>query len=194
MPKVLPEYKELVKSKIIEAALKVFSLKGYYASTMLDIAKNIGMSKATLYFYFKSKEDLLKMISLTINQTLGEIFNTSFDGEDITAAIGRVYDRIADEVLVQLPVGLEILSVASRDETIKKIARDDHENGIAAIESSLQGQMDKGFISNDVDVHVLSQLVLGFCWDVIIQQMIGYDKLLVRDNWTKSLVTLFKKH
>lgn len=194
MPKVLPEYKEFVKSKIIEAALKVFSLKGFSGTRMLDIAKKIGMSKATLYFYFKSKEDLLKMITITLNQTLGEIIRTSFEGDDIATAIENTYNRIADEVLAQLPISLEILSVASRDETIKKIARADREKGIAAIQSSLQRQIDKGIIRNDMDVLVLAELVLGLCWDIIIQQLIGYDQSLVRQNWINALATIFELH
>ena len=76
---------------------------------MLDIAKKIGMSKATLYFYFKSKDDLLRMISITINQILGEIFRTSFEGDDLTAAVENTYDRITDEMFAQLPISLEIL-------------------------------------------------------------------------------------
>ncbi|HMF34684.1 MAG TPA: helix-turn-helix domain-containing protein [Candidatus Lokiarchaeia archaeon] len=192
MPKVLPEYKELVKSKIIEAALKVFSLKGFYATRMLDIAKKIGMSKATLYFYFKSKEDLLRMISITINQKLGEIFRMSFEWNNFAAAAEIIYDRIADEVILQLPIGLEILSLASRDETIGKIARDDREQGLAAIQSSLQHQMDNGRITNAMDAHILAQLVLGLCWDIMLQQLIGSDQSLARENWINLLTVILE--
>jgi AcrR family transcriptional regulator len=192
MPKVLPEYKDLVKSKIIDAALNIFALKGFYGSTMLDIARKIGISKATLYFYFKSKEDLLRMISITIYQTLGEIFRSSFEGDDFDAAAGKIHDRVVDDVLPQLPVGLEILSLASRDEQVKTMVQKDRETGLDAIQAALQHQMDKGLVTNAVDARVLAQLVLGLCWDMMMQHLIGQDRLLVRDAWIESLSTVLK--
>ena len=62
MPKVVPEYKEEAKSKIVEAARIVFAKKGYHDATMDDVAKEVGVSKGALYSYFKSKEDILKEI------------------------------------------------------------------------------------------------------------------------------------
>lgn len=43
---------------IIHAALEVFSLKGYTATSMAQIASRAGIGKSTLYEYFKTKEDL----------------------------------------------------------------------------------------------------------------------------------------
>lgn len=48
MPKVIPEYKEAAKDKIVKAAFKIFAKKGYHESTMDDIAKEIGVSKGAL--------------------------------------------------------------------------------------------------------------------------------------------------
>ena len=69
MPKVVPEYKEEAKTKIIEAARTVFAKKGYHDATMDDVAKEVGVSKGALYSYFKSKEDLLKEIYLQSRQS-----------------------------------------------------------------------------------------------------------------------------
>ncbi|MBN2981924.1 TetR/AcrR family transcriptional regulator [Cohnella algarum] len=47
------------KQQVLEAALKCFSHKGFQAASMQDIADELGMAKGSLYFYFKSKDDLL---------------------------------------------------------------------------------------------------------------------------------------
>ncbi len=70
MPKVVPEYKEEAKAKIVKAARTVFAKKGYHDATMDDVAKEVGVSKGALYSYFESKEDLLKEISLQGHQAL----------------------------------------------------------------------------------------------------------------------------
>ncbi len=41
-----------------QAALKVFSSKGYHNTTMSEIAMEAGFGKGTLYWYWKSKEEL----------------------------------------------------------------------------------------------------------------------------------------
>jgi TetR/AcrR family transcriptional regulator, fatty acid metabolism regulator protein len=46
-------------STIINAAMKVFGEKGYYNATISEIARKAGVSEATIYEYFGSKEDLL---------------------------------------------------------------------------------------------------------------------------------------
>jgi TetR/AcrR family transcriptional regulator, fatty acid metabolism regulator protein len=46
-------------SLIIAAALEVFGEKGFYNATIAEIAKAAGVSEATIYEYFGSKEDLL---------------------------------------------------------------------------------------------------------------------------------------
>jgi AcrR family transcriptional regulator len=49
--------------EILEAALIVFSQKGYAAARMEDIAACAGITKGTIYLYFSSKDDLLKTLS-----------------------------------------------------------------------------------------------------------------------------------
>ena len=53
--------KKLRKSeKILDAALMLFSTRGFYATTIPDIAKAMGMSVGNMYNYFSSKEELAK--------------------------------------------------------------------------------------------------------------------------------------
>ncbi len=58
MPRVLPEYKQQAKQRIIDGALKTFLRLGYKKTTMDDIGKDLGVSKGAVYQYFTSKEDL----------------------------------------------------------------------------------------------------------------------------------------
>jgi AcrR family transcriptional regulator len=49
---------QLIRRKIMQAALKIFSQKGFAAATMDDIAAAVGLSKAGVYFYYPTKENL----------------------------------------------------------------------------------------------------------------------------------------
>jgi len=47
------------KLKILKAAEKLFAEKGFDGSRVDDIAENAGVNKALIYYYFKSKRDVL---------------------------------------------------------------------------------------------------------------------------------------
>ena len=53
---------QAAREAIIHTALSVFSDKGYAAATMDDIAAEVGLSKAGVYFYFPSKESLFAAV------------------------------------------------------------------------------------------------------------------------------------
>ena len=54
------------KKKTIEAAIKLFAKQGYNGTSTLQIAKEAGVSQATVFKYFKTKEDLLYAIILPV--------------------------------------------------------------------------------------------------------------------------------
>jgi AcrR family transcriptional regulator len=54
--------KERHKQEIIESALHLFGTKGYKNTTMEEIAEHAQFSKGAIYFYFKSKKQLLDEI------------------------------------------------------------------------------------------------------------------------------------
>jgi TetR/AcrR family fatty acid metabolism transcriptional regulator len=59
------------KDRIMDAALRIFAEKGFQNSTITEISKEAGVSEATIYEYFGTKEDLLFAIPEKItNETL----------------------------------------------------------------------------------------------------------------------------
>ena len=54
------------KKKTIEAAIKLFAKQGYHGTSTLQIAKEAGVSQATVFKYFKTKEDLLHSIIVPV--------------------------------------------------------------------------------------------------------------------------------
>ena len=50
------------KKKIMQSAVDLISTKSYNGTSTLQIAKHAGLSQATLFKYFKTKEDLLTAI------------------------------------------------------------------------------------------------------------------------------------
>lgn len=59
--KVSKEFNER-RNEILDAAGRLFSIKGYDKCTVNDILDAVGIAKGTFYYYFKSKEEVLDAI------------------------------------------------------------------------------------------------------------------------------------
>lgn len=60
------------KEEIINAASQLFKEKGFSAVTMRDIASSMGMKAASLYNHIQSKQEILKLIIISLAETFTE--------------------------------------------------------------------------------------------------------------------------
>lgn len=72
--------REQSRSKILSAALRLFSKKGFKNTSINDIAGEAGISKGLMYNYFKSKEELLEQ---TLLMVLDKIFGVFIPAAEI---------------------------------------------------------------------------------------------------------------
>jgi AcrR family transcriptional regulator len=102
------------EEKIIEAARKVFTQKGYSAARTRDIAEEAGLNLALLNYYFRSKEKLFDIIMLeTLQQfmngmkSLLSTENTSVE-EKITTIVSNYIDMLTKQPDLPLFIFSEI--------------------------------------------------------------------------------------
>lgn len=79
------------RSRILEVAAELFATKGYRATDLGEVAKAIGVTRAAVYYYFDSKEELLWELSERAGLRLLEQLDAGDDISDplqaLTAAI-----------------------------------------------------------------------------------------------------------
>ena len=62
------------KTKIVDAAIKVFAKKGFFGSKVNEIAKQAGVADGTIYLYFKNKDDvLISIFEIKMDQIINEL-------------------------------------------------------------------------------------------------------------------------
>ena len=60
------------KNEILDAAERLFVIKGFDATSTNDILTEVGIARGTLYYHFKSKEDILNAMIERITEGLLE--------------------------------------------------------------------------------------------------------------------------
>lgn len=83
------------EEKIITTGKKLFGAQGYVATSMSDIAKEVGITKASLYYFYKNKQDLYLRVLSEVHIQLEDIFTTDkkpSGKKDIEKLILRLID------------------------------------------------------------------------------------------------------
>ena len=159
MPRIgSEEYKENVRKKITNVALEVFAKKGYRQATMGDVAKQMNVTKPTIYIYFKNKEQLLEAISETQQVHLNERLRQWVKNGDLwnykTMLENRAKLSIQNEHLLSL--WLEIISEVPRNAAVKKIVLKNLETRRKIIEEAIEDRRRKKLITSKSDSRSLS--------------------------------------
>jgi AcrR family transcriptional regulator len=102
------------RDRIVEAAMASFGTRGYEATSLDDLASELGIRKQTILYYFPSKEVLLAAVidraSLEVTTRLVRALATAEEGFGRVDAIVRAMFRLA----ARYPAMLGLLREVSR--------------------------------------------------------------------------------
>lgn len=113
---IMKELMEQKKERILTEAERLFAHFGIKKTTMDDIAQKAGMGKSTMYYYFKSKEDIFAEVirrdstifKLELNQAVSrgktpqeQISNYVLARMKHLSALHNYYSTLTDEYLEQ---------------------------------------------------------------------------------------------
>ncbi len=179
MPRVVAEYKEQAKERIAEAGYQVFSQKGFHDTTMDDIAERIGVSKAALYQYFKSKEDLYSAILTARFQSMADMLSSTLTGGSFEECCQEFLDGLIKNSS-GLGLGFEIVSEATRNPALAKVTREYYHQTAEAIRECLEEWKKRGALKKDLDAHLFADGLVAFYDGMMVRLAIGTEPTEVR--------------
>lgn len=165
---------EMTRGRILDAALAVFSRKGYHASSVDEIVSESHTSKGSIYFHFPNKQTLFLALVDKFANLLERRVEEAIAGE--TTGIGRVsaalracletfgkYRPLAKILLVQA-VGLGSIFEEKRLEVNNRF--------VTLIQQYLDQAIAEGDIE-PVDSEVVSIAWMGAIYQVVISWVYG---------------------
>ena len=184
--------KEERQSQIMEAAMKVFTKKGFSSARMDDIVKESGLSKGAIYHHYEGKKDIfLALIAHWETQTFPDFYSNN--GKERTAA--DTLRDFASEILkvfnnrsYVFHAEVEFWSLSNQDDEIRKRSQELYEKIINLFELVInKGIRENEFIVVDsriTAIYVLS-VFQGINWFCIFN-----DKQLKADKYIRDSIEM----
>jgi AcrR family transcriptional regulator len=126
--------KEARPGEIVEAALEVFAEKGFAAARLDDIARRAGISKATLYLYFETKEEIFRVVARAAVASLLEALGNPAEASDapFAALAPKLLSRAAG-IMKSGPVPAIARIVIGESRNFPDLARIWHDDVVTSV-------------------------------------------------------------
>jgi AcrR family transcriptional regulator len=168
--------KKLKRQELIEAAVAVFSAKGFQKASMGEIAVRANIGKGTIYEYFKSKEALFySCFDWFEKKTLYKVSDTLTDCDSAVDKLhkaARVMVKAATRYIEFYPLTLEVWAMASTGMAQERFAdrlRESYRVFRRVIETILREGQASGDFRHDIDVVAIAALLTGAFDGAILQ-------------------------
>lgn len=150
------------RKHIMTVAARVFAEKGYYATTISDLASAAGIAKGTIYWYFNNKRAImlaiLDVISSEITGTFARILTESPTGLDALLECVEPAIRLLEK---HGPIYLMyFLEIGSTDTVIQDKFRDIYERVHSGTRTAIARGIKEGLI-RQVDQDLAAYEVMG---------------------------------
>lgn len=112
------------RRRILDTALQLFTEQGFDATTLQEIADRLGFTKAAIYYYYRSKEDILMALHMRMHQLGAESLGQLADGPVTLEVWESLLSSLLDEMLAQRPL---FLMHERNQAVLERLHREDHD-------------------------------------------------------------------
>jgi AcrR family transcriptional regulator len=164
---------EETRTRILEAAVKQFSVHGYNKASVDSICEQAGVSKGAFYHHFQTKQDVFLALLDGWLQTFDQAIEASKDRPvpEIFQMMTEYFPYIFESASDNLPMFLEFMLQASRDETIWQASiapyRRYHKHFASLIK---RGVAEGSFV--DVDPNLAARLIVSAAMGLLLQSLL----------------------
>lgn len=193
MPKIVD--KEAKRAEITMAAIGVFASKGFNGASMVDIAAAAGVSKGSVYDYFKNKEDLFyAAFTFFQNEVIAGCMTA-------VAMEGSVHDKLnaffnvclcqLQEHIEMFPLTLEIWAAASTGaarERFSQVMENLYQEFRTLVSELIKVGVANGEFRADCDAQGIAAWLVGGLDGLMLQYW--FDQSLDIQSWTDNFLAL----
>lgn len=185
------------KRRILNSAIKIFGEKGFQNATISEIAKEAGIGDATIYEYFKSKEDILLEIPVEVSKELIPQLHDHMMG--IKGALNKLRKFIwwwLNYVEKNPGYGaIVLLELKTNKNYVSTNAYQAARNFYQIVLDIIKEGQEEGSIKKDINIYLARSICVGALEHIIIRWLLKerkYSLIQYADELADLLIDSFK--
>ncbi|MGB5283736.1 MAG: TetR/AcrR family transcriptional regulator [Polyangiales bacterium] len=171
----------LSSQQIIDAAIRVLARQGYAKTSLLEIAKEAGMSKGALHYHYPTKEALIHAVLETAcNAVQTRTMQAWSPSDNPFEALRKSLEELwatraerSDEALVVA----DLLALSLYDETLRPKLAEFYELGAQQIRAYLEQNLLPLGLEPRISLDILPRIVIGLLDGLVMQAFVDPDAL-----------------
>ncbi|HJV42515.1 TetR/AcrR family transcriptional regulator [Caulobacter sp.] len=170
--------KQRTRERVLAAARRLFSERGYEGATIRDIAQAAGMSTGAVFASFADKSELFEEILTADYEVIyAQMTQAARTAKTVDEALLGLFGVAYSFHVEQLPLLRASIAVSwTRSEAAERRARTDLKHIFRLIAEALQRGVDQRQLKTDIDAKLLAEIV----WDVYVANY----RRAVYDGWS----------
>jgi len=167
--------------QIIDAAIRVLARQGYAKTSLLEIAKEAGMSKGALHYHYPTKEALIHAVLETAcNAVQTRTMQAWSPSDNPFAALRKSLEELwatraerSDEALVVA----DLLALSLSDESLRPKLAEFYELGAEQIRAYLEQNLISLGLEPRISLEILPRIVIGLLDGLVMQAFVDPDAM-----------------
>jgi AcrR family transcriptional regulator len=181
---------------ILRAAGKVIAERGYHATGIADIARELGAGHGTFYRYFKNKEDIARSLVL---RALGQMQDAIADENPLAARtleeyreqVRRIGHKLFDLVVAEPDLARVLFyDAAAIARTEPGVLGSVLENAGAYTSAFIRNGQTRGFLRKELDAQVVGLAVNGMILAGCARLLHDREPEEMRTSWIRTVEAL----
>lgn len=172
---------EISAAQIIQAAIRVLARQGYARTSLLDIAREAGMSKGAVHYHFPTKEALIEVVLTEACDTVQRRTLEAWPAEQAPLlglrkaleALWEVRASRTDEALVVA----DLLAQSLSDPKLRPQLAEFYERAADQMRTALAANLAAAGIEPRIPLDVLPRIVVGLLDGLVMQVFVDPDAL-----------------
>jgi AcrR family transcriptional regulator len=185
MPKVLPEYLELRRQQILDAAAACFTRRGFHQATMQDICDEAELSPGAIYRYFRSKDEIIEAMcqrgltdnTAAIQEAMAREGTQAVFNELIRLFFLELENLKSAEICA---ISIELVTEAPRNEQVREFLTNNNREVRAPLQQLIREAQRRGDIEPSLDceaiVRVMVALYQGFLTQKLVEPELDVER------------------
>ena len=181
--------------RIKEAATRVFSKKGFYNSTIADVAKVAEVAEGTIYLYFKNKDDLLISIFEGSMDYFIQVVTSELEPEKDPREKLRKFINLHLKLVEKNPDLAQVLQIELRQSSkfMKEYEGGKFGEYLNVVRTILEEGREQGVFRQDIEPRILRRTIFGAVDEMALDWLLMPKKKYSLEVCAQQLSDLFLK-